>query len=52
MTIFFYFCNGFGAGFDSLKYDLKRIEEVRYDLSIRGLGVQPAQVVEGAGSQF
>ena len=31
-----------GTGFDSLKYDLKKIEEVVYDISLRGLTVAPA----------
>lgn len=28
--------------FDSLKYDLKRCEDVVYDLTLRGLGSAPA----------
>ena len=28
--------------FDSIKYDMKKVEEVVYDLSIRGLVKQPA----------
>ena len=31
----------FRKRFDSIKYDLKKVEEVVYDLSIRGLGKQP-----------
>ena len=41
--------------FDGIKYDLKKVEEVVYDLSIRGLNKQVAtgeekeNVVEGTG---
>ena len=33
--------------FDGIKYDLKKVEEVVYDLSIRGLNKPVVKVVEG-----
>jgi len=47
------FCFWFGldalfAGFDSLKYDLKSIEQVVYDISLRGLTVQGSSGAEAS----
>ena len=36
--------------FDGIKYDLKKVEEVVYDLSIRGLNKPVVKQVEGAGN--
>lgn len=38
-------------GFDSLKYDLKRVEEIRYDLSLRGLSVTAPAPAEKAATE-
>lgn len=39
--------DGLRKRFDSLKYDVKKIEEIVYDLSIRGL-LKPAEAIEAA----
>jgi hypothetical protein len=38
--------DGLRKKFDALKYDVKKIEEVVYDISIRGLKNEPAAQVE------
>jgi predicted translin family RNA/ssDNA-binding protein len=37
--------------FDSIKYDMKKVEEVVYDLSIRGLLVKQPKEAKGAGDK-
>ena len=37
--------------FDGIKYDLKKVEEVVYDLSIRGLN-KPKEVIEEKKGEF
>ena len=37
--------------FDGIKYDLKKVEEVVYDLSIRGLN-KPKEVIEEKKEEF
>jgi len=37
--------------FDSIKYDLKKVEEVVYDLSIRGLTRPAAAAVPAASAE-
>jgi len=37
--------------FDSIKYDLKKVEEVVYDLSIRGLGKPEKEEIKGEGGE-
>lgn len=41
--------DGLRKRFDALKYDVKKIEEIVYDISIRGL--RPSQAVAAQGAQ-